>query len=93
MRALADCYRDGDEQDEGLEGEAGTRDMPEAVYRKAAELGNSGAMRELADCYRTGAGVEQDEAEADRWDELAVDEDEDDDDDDDEEEEEEAAAA
>eukprot|EP01043_Picozoa_sp_COSAG02_P124247 COSAG02_NODE_61292_length_269_cov_0.600000_1_plen_50_part_10 len=50
MRALADCYRDGDEQDEGLEGEAGTRDMPEAVYRKAAELGNSGAMRELADC-------------------------------------------
>jgi TPR repeat protein len=33
-------------------------------FRKAAEQGKSEAIRNLAVCYRSGTGVERDEAEA-----------------------------
>jgi TPR repeat protein len=40
-------------------------------FLKAAEQRHNDAMQNLAQCCRHGFGVEQDETEADRWDELA----------------------
>lgn len=36
-------------------------------YRKAAEQGNAQAQFELADCYRKGEGVSEDDVEAVKW--------------------------
>jgi TPR repeat protein len=43
--------------------------VAEAVkwYRKAAEQGHRLAIAKMARCYRTGVGVDRDEAEASRY--------------------------
>jgi TPR repeat protein len=45
------------------------KDVAEAVkwYRKAAEQGEDGAIREMVRRYRGEFGVEKDEVEASRW--------------------------
>ena len=59
-RILGHCYYYGNGVEQSYE---------QAVrwYRKAAELGESTAMRNLGYCYSNGRGVERSQAEADKW--------------------------
>ncbi|KAL0241704.1 hypothetical protein GEMRC1_006939 [Eukaryota sp. GEM-RC1] len=60
MFNLGDCFYDGN----GLQ-----KDHSKAVYwyQKAADLGDSSAMKVLGVCYHIGQGIQEDQSKGDFW--------------------------